>query len=197
MTTDIIIRGMVCERCVSVIREGITALGYPVDRITLGKVTLENPAGDKDLQTIRSFLLSQGFAPVTGRHIQLITRVKQLIDDMLFLKTIPAPKQRFSTLLADELHMNYDSISAVFTKLEGITLEQYVINRRLEKVIELLVYTDHTLTEIARMTGFSSINHLSRQFRRLTGHAPSHYKAIRKAKSDLSLRQGKRARTDG
>ena len=82
--------------------------------------------------------------------------------------------------------MNYDSISELFTHLEGITLEKYIITRRLEKVKELLVYTEFTLTEIAYITGFSSINHLSKQFKELMGFSPSHYKSVRSSKQKLA-----------
>jgi AraC-like DNA-binding protein len=87
------------------------------------------------------------------------------------------PRLKFSSLLSGNLHMSYDSISELFTQLEGITLEKYIISKRLEKVKALLVYSDFTLTEIAYMTGFSSINHLSGQFKELTGLSPSHFKS--------------------
>jgi AraC family transcriptional regulator len=82
--------------------------------------------------------------------------------------------------------MNYDSVSELFTQIEGITLEKYIITKRLEKVKELLVYTEFTLTEIAYITGFSSINHLSRQFKELTGFSPTHFKSIRTTKQKLA-----------
>jgi AraC family transcriptional regulator len=83
-------------------------------------------------------------------------------------------------------NMNYDSVSELFTQIEGITLEKYIITKRLEKVKELLVYTEFTLTEIAYITGFSSINHLSRQFKELTGFSPTHFKSIRTTKQKLA-----------
>ena len=186
MATEILIKGMVCERCVSVIREGITSLGYHVDNISLGKVTLKNELKKDDSDKISAFLSNNGFEIVSNRQIRIVTQAKQLIDEVFGENVKYDAKLKFSTLLSDKLHINYDSISELFSETEGITLEKYIIAKRLEKVKELLVYTEFTLTEIAYITGFSSINHLSRQFKELTGFSPSHFKSIRVTKQKLT-----------
>ncbi|WP_276374225.1 AraC family transcriptional regulator [Chryseolinea sp. H1M3-3] len=186
MTTEILIKGMVCERCVSVIKDGLTALGYKINKISLGKLFIETELNKNDQSRVEYFLAENGFTLISNRQLRIVTQAKELIADVFNKNTKYDSNLKFSSLLSENLHMNYDSISALFTELEGITLEKYIIAKRLEKVKELLVYTEFTLTEIAYITGFSSINHLSRQFKELTGFPPSHFKSVRQSKQTLS-----------
>lgn len=186
MTTEILIKGMVCERCVSVIKDGLTALGYKINKISLGKLFIETELNKNDQSRIEYFLAENGFTLISNRQLRIVTQAKELIADVFNKNTKYDSNLKFSSLLSENLHMNYDSISALFTELEGITVEKYIIAKRLEKVKELLVYTEFTLTEIAYTTGFSSINHLSRQFKELTGFPPSHFKSVRQSKQTLS-----------
>jgi len=186
MASEILIKGMVCERCVSVIKEGVHALGYPVEKISLGKLTFRNDNDGAALERIGKFLQQKGFHVISNKQVRIVRRVKELIKEVFAENTRYDLRHKFSALLSEDLRMNYDSISELFTRLEGVTLEKYIIRKRLEKVVELLVYADFTLTEIAYLTGFSSINHLSKQFKQLTGYSPSHYKVIKKAKEKLS-----------
>jgi AraC family transcriptional regulator len=177
MTSEIIIKGMACERCVSVTRGGITSLGYNVKNISLGKLSLENSPDQEGLSKIETFLTENGFKVTSRRQLRVVNQVKEIIREVFAENMKYDPRLKFSSLLSGNLHMSYDSISELFTQLEGITLEKYIISKRLEKVKALLVYSDFTLTEIAYMTGFSSINHLSGQFKELTGLSPSHFKS--------------------
>jgi AraC family transcriptional regulator len=179
MASDILIKGMVCERCVSVIKDGITKLGHEVVKVSLGKLSLKAELKKEDYLRIENFLSENGFRMGSNRQVKIVNRAKEIINEVFGEKLKYHAKLKFSSLLSETLHMNYDSISELFTELEGITLEKYIIARRLDKVKELLVYTELNLTEIASMTGFSSINHLSRQFKDLTGFTPSQFKATR------------------
>lgn len=186
MASEILIKGMVCDRCISVIKEGITNLGYDVDKVSLGKLKLKSDIDKVGFNQIESFLSENGFEMISNRQVRIVNQAKDLINEVFGQNVKYDSKLKFSTLLSENLHMNYDSISEWFTELEGITLEKYIIAKRLEKVKELLVYTEFTLTEIAYITGFSSINHLSRQFKELTGFSPSHFKEVRSAKQKLA-----------
>lgn len=186
MTSEILIKGMVCERCIAVIRKGIADLGLELATISLGKLSLGSELNKEDFAKVKTFLSENGFELISNRQIRIVNRAKEVIDEV-FKENIKYDSQlRFSTLLSEKLNLNYDSISEVFTQIEGTTLEKYIIARRLEKVKELLVYTDFRLTEIAYVTGFSSLNHLSSQFKELTGLSPSHFKAIKTNKRILS-----------
>ena len=186
MESEILIRGMVCERCISVIREGITNLGYQVDKVSLGKLALKSDISKDGFNLIEHFLSENGFEMISNRQVRIVSQAKEIISEVFGQNVKYEARLKFSSLLSEALHMNYDSISELFTELEGITLEKYIITKRLEKVKELLVYTEFTLTEIAYITGFSSINHLSRQFKELTGFSPSHFKEVRSSKQKLA-----------
>lgn len=186
MASEIRIKGMVCERCVAVIKDGVRQLGYPTDQISLGKLSFAIDPDREGLDKIGKFLLENGFEILSSRQIKVVNRVKELIHEVFTRHSRDDARPKFSSLISEELNMNYDTISELFRRFEGVTLEKYIIARRLEKVTELLVYSDYTLTQIAYVTGFSSVNHLSKQFRQLTGHSPSHYKAIKREKEKLS-----------
>lgn len=185
MASEILIRGMVCERCIAVIKEGISNLGHEVSKISLGKVSLNTEINKDELSKIEMLLRENGFELISKKQVRIVNQVKAVINEVFSENVRYDSQLRFSTLLSERLHLNYDSISELFSELEGITLEKYIIIRRLEKVKELVVYTDFSLTEIAYMTGFSSINHLSRQFKELTGLSPSHFKAVKSTKQNL------------
>ena len=186
MASEILIKGMVCDRCISVIKEGITNLGYEVNKVSLGKLALKSDIDKEGFNRIEQFLSENGFEMISNRQLRIVNHAKELISEVFGQNVKYDAKLKFSSLLSETLHMNYDSISELFTELEGITLEKYIITKRLEKVKELLVYTEFTLTEMAYITGFSSINHLSRQFKELTGFSPSYFKQVRSSKKKLA-----------
>ena len=186
MASDILIKGMVCERCVSVITEGIMNLGFEISKISLGKLSLKTDIDKDGYSQIKHFLSETGFELISNRQVRIVNQAKELINEVFGKNVKYDAKVKFSSLISETLHMNYDSISELFTQIESITLEKYIITKRLEKVKELLVYTELTLTEIAYITGFSSINHLSRQFKELTGFSPTHFKSIRTTKQKLA-----------
>lgn len=186
MASEILIKGMVCERCVSVIKEGITDLGFEISKISLGKVSLKDDVDKEGYNKIEHFLNENGFELISNRQVRIVTQAKGLVNEVFSQNIRYDAKLKFSSLISETLNMNYDSISELFTQIEGVTLEKYIITKRLEKVKELLVYTEFTLTEIAYVTGFSSINHLSRQFKELTGFSPSHFKSVRSEKKKLA-----------
>lgn len=186
MASEISIKGMVCERCISVIKEGVTNLGYEVEKVSLGRLIIKSEIDKDENQRIEQFLTENGFEVISNRQVRIVSQAKELINEVFGQNVKYDVRLKFSSLLSETLHMNYDSISELFTELEGMTLEKYIITKRLEKVKELLVYTEFTLTEIAYITGFSSINHLSRQFKELTGFSPSHFKHVRSSKQKLA-----------
>lgn len=188
MASEILIKGMVCERCIAVIKEGITKLGHEVSKISLGKLSLNTEVSKDELNKIEAFLQENGFVLISRKQVRIVDQAKSVINEVFSENVRYDSQLKFSALLSERLHLNYDSISELFSELEGITLEKYIITKRLEKVKELLVYTDFSLTEIAYITGFSSINHLSRQFKELTGLSPSHFKAVKNTKQNLSGR---------
>lgn len=184
MEQHLLIKGMVCERCVNLIRKEVKQMGLCITNISLGRISFCSELSYDDQERLLTFLMDHGFETISDRNTRLVQQIKQLVRQYL----VGDHKIRFSALLAEELHMNYDSVSEIFSAREGITLEKYIIGERLEKVKELLVYSDKTLTEISHLLGYSSINHLSRQFKEMVGVPPSHFRQIRSTKQNVSQR---------
>ncbi|MGF7218765.1 AraC-like DNA-binding protein [Spirosoma lacussanchae] len=179
------IRGMVCTRCIQVVRQDLERLGFTVSEVRLGHVRLQGRLSPVQIELIRKTLEKEGFSLLTDAKVTLVHRMKALIEQTLDQHDSGEPRGRLSELIANEFHANYDALSALFSSSEGQTLERYVIERRLDKVKELLVYTDLPLTDIAYQTGFSSVSHLSNQFKRLTGLSPSYFRTIRQEKQAI------------
>ena len=186
------IRGMVCARCIDVVRGELIQAGFDVLGVELGQVTLRDPLASSDLDRIQTMLSKQGFSLIENQQkVTVHQRAKTFVDAYFAQDTdlsdskIGSPNRRLSTQLQDALGLDYGTISRQFTKTEGITLERYIILRRTDKVKEWLVYSDKTLTEIAYRTGYSSVQHLSNQFRQQTGLTPSYFRQVRQEKQTL------------
>ncbi len=177
--TTIFIKGMVCDRCKRVLTRSFTDLGLIVKEIHLGSVTLAGTSRLPSLAPIQQVLAENGFELLQDRNSKVVQEIKDLIEVVLKEPEDYEVPVKFSRLLQEKLSMEYNTLSALFSATEGITLEKYIINRRLEKVKEWLVYTDLTLTDIAYLIGFSSVQHLSNQFKELTGFTPSHFREIK------------------
>ena len=182
------VRGMVCARCIDVVRTELTGLDFEVIDLQLGIIRLRGSLHPGDLTRIESALTKQGFSLIYDQKISVHQRVKTFLDTFFELNDLSEPKARLSVRLQHELGLDYDTISGQFARAEGITLEKYIINRRIDKVKERLVYSDDTLTEIAYRTGYSSVQYLSNQFRQQTGLTPSYFRQIRQQKQ--ALQQG-------
>lgn len=148
--------------------------GLPVKEISLGRVRVKEDLGEQQLQQVRALLLDLGFDLLISKQNQLIRQIKEAVEEVLDNAAQEGEaKVKLSAILAERLHISYNSISELFSNSEGVTLERYAIQRRLDKVKALLGCADRTLTEIACQTGFSSVHHLSRHFKDLTGLSPS------------------------
>ncbi|MEZ0487565.1 helix-turn-helix domain-containing protein [Fibrella aquatica] len=184
------IRGMVCARCIDAVKNELTLAGFDVLDAQLGQVTLHDPLSSNDLDRIQSVLSKQGFSLLEGQQkVSIHQRTKTFVD-AYFAQAVDLSesKMRVSTQIQNALGLDYDTISGQFTKTEGITLERYIILRRIDKVKEWLVYSDESLTEIAHRTGYSSVQHLSSQFRQQTGLTPSYFRQVRQQKK--AVQQG-------
>lgn len=181
------VRGMVCARCIDVVRAEIAAQGLTVTDIRLGEVRVQGPVSVEQMTSVRSALEQQGFSLLTDAKAETVQAVKEVVEKLLSRTDLGDQKIRFSELITQQIPMEYEALSALFSAQEGVTLEKYIINRRLDKVRELLVYTDLPLVDIAYQTGFSSAPHLSNQFKKLTGLSPAYFRMIRREK--LTIQQ--------
>lgn len=170
---------MVCERCKTAVREEFLRLQLtPVD-VKLGEVeTAEMPAKETLIQLDHS-LRKLGFEIIDDRKSRLIEKIKNIIVELVH-HSDEHPLINLSQLIAQQLHYDYNYLSNLFSEVEGITIEKYFLTQKTEKIKELLMYNELTLSQIADKLGYSSVAHLSGQFKKQTGLSPSFYKSIKK-----------------
>jgi len=187
----IYIKGMVCERCILTVRQELNALNIPVADIKLGEVTTLTALTAPDISAIEQRLKPLGFAILEDKKTKLVREVKQLVEQVYSGQYDFPTNFRFSNAVQDFFNKDYDSVSAIFSQLDNITLETYIIGFRIEKVKEFLVYSDDRLADIAFKLGFSSTSHVSRQFKMETGLSTSHFRKIRNNKGVVIDKAGR------
>jgi AraC-like DNA-binding protein len=170
---------MVCARCIRVVEEELLKAGIDVHNVKLGEadIVLKN---DGELETVRNVLKEAGFDLADSRRAQIIEKIKNIIVTQIHHND-NVEKINFSELLSNELALDYHYISTLFSQQEGMTIEKYIILQRIERVKELLKYDELSLSEIAFKTGYSSVAHLSNQFKKVTGLSATEYKKLRDA----------------
>jgi len=173
------IKNMVCNRCIKVVSEEMKKLGYKVLDISLGEVIISG-YDNIDVDKIKLVLEENGFELIDDKNSRIIEKVKlTIINKIRDLSEGKALKVNFVKEITDESHLSYQYVSTLFSSIEGITIEKYVILQKIEKVKELLVYDEFTLSEIAYRLDYSSVQHLSNQFKKVTGLTPSYFKQFK------------------
>ncbi|GAB4045072.1 AraC family transcriptional regulator [Spirosoma litoris] len=171
------IRNMVCDRCKRVVREELEKLGLILGRVELGEVDVMNAPSTIDLATIRQVMQANGFDLVDDKKQALVEQMKiLLINEIQHLKGERLPTENYSTFLERKIGYEYSHLSNLFSASEGHTLEKYIIALKIEKVKEWLRYDELTLSEIAWRLSYSSVQHLSTQFRQVTGQTPGQFR---------------------
>lgn len=176
--THLFIKNMVCNRCIKVVKDELVKMGLSTVSVELGEVHLLEPISEDQLVQLNEVLQELGFALLDDKKGQLIERTKKLIIALAHQKN-NLLKTNLSDYLSEHLAHDYNYISHLFSELEGTTIEKYFISQKIEKVKELLVYDELSLSEIAYQLNYSSVAHLSNQFKNLTGFTPSHFKKIK------------------
>jgi AraC-like DNA-binding protein len=159
----------------------LAKLNIEVSSIRLGEVDLADKPDDNKLKSISVAITALGFELIENKTARIISQIKKFIVNHIHQSGI-SRKTKFSTLLAESIGKDYNFLSGIFSGVEGITIEQYLINMKIEKVKELLVYDELNLSEIASQLNYSSVQHLSTQFKKITGLTPTHFKQIGAAK---------------
>lgn len=186
-TRTLLIKGMVCNRCVYVLKREMTTLGFEVLDIMLGQVILK--ATDdfpQKMNTMELMLKGNGFELLYEKKQKIINGIKAYVEKGIDMQLASGVPTRFTALISNQLNKNYDTLSTLFSSTEGITLEKYIIFRKLEKVKHLLVYTEMSLTEIAYALGYSSQAYLSNQLKKYTGFTSSHFKQAKQKENQQS-----------
>lgn len=172
---------MVCNRCVMVVRDEMEKLGLDVSNVILGEVWLNQELSNEQKEKVRETLEPLGFELIDDRKSRNIEKIKNIIIDLVHHKD-SLLQTNLSDLLSAELNHDYSYLSNLFSEVEGTTIEKYFIAQKIEKVKELLVYDELSLSEIAYRLNYSSVAYLSNQFKKVTGLTPSHFKQIKETK---------------
>lgn len=170
---------MVCNRCIKVVQDEFEKLNLKIEEIELGKVSISTPIDNNKLDEIRNVLNENGFELIDDKKSKLIDRIKTIIIQKIHHTENIVESINSSEYIATELGYDYSYLSNLFSSVEGITIEKYIINQKIEKAKELLVYNELTLNQISYQLGYSSVQHLSNQFKKVTGLSPSHFKKLK------------------
>lgn len=177
------IKNMVCDRCVMAVKTELTRLGLNTITIGLGEAEIaQKTLTTTQSDALKSALNTLGFELLGDRKKQIIEKIKNEIIMLVHVKE-SALKVNLSTYLSKQLNTEYATLSAIFSEMESNTIEKYFIQQKIEKAKELLTYKEKTLSEIAFLLNYSSVAHLSAQFKKVTGQTPSHYKQAAARKS--------------
>lgn len=178
----VFIKNMVCNRCVMVVREELNKLQLEPTEVVLGEAEIKDDLTTEEKEKLRQNLAALGFELLDDKKAKLVEKIKNAIIEIVHYGEDLDNRIKFSKQIEQKVGVDYHQLSTLFSETEGTTIEKYVILQRIEKVKELLVYNELTLSEIAFKTGYSSVQHLSTQFKKVTGLTPSHFKEIKENK---------------
>lgn len=170
------IRNMVCPRCLKAVSEELTKLDLHPVAIQLGEVKLEQAPSGQQLALLREALQANGFELLEDKKAELVEKIKIAIIGLIRSGEVEHLSTNVSEYLAREIGRDYHYLSALFSASEGLTIARYVVLQKVERVKELLAYNELSLSQISFQLGYSSVAHLSAQFKQVTGMSPSEYK---------------------
>ena len=171
---------MVCSRCVMVVQSELVKLGLEPTDVQMGVVRLKDDfIEDVKRDELDRKLKEFGFELLDNSKTRVIDQIKNLIIDKVHRSESLEEKVNWSKVISDKLFHEYNYLSSLFSSVEGVTIEQYIIRQKIERVKELLFYDELNLSQISNKLGYSSIAHLSAQFKKITGQTPSQFKKTR------------------
>lgn len=173
----IFIKNMVCDRCIRVVRDDLQTMGYDVRRVELGEVEIGKKLKGNDIASIKKVLENNGFELIEDKNVKIIESIKTAIIQLVHHNHDESPmKLKYSEYIAKKVGKDYHSLSLLFSSVENVTIEQFIIRQKIERVKELIKYDDRSLSEISYIMNYSSVQHLSNQFKSVTGFTPSQFK---------------------
>ena len=175
------IKYMVSIRCKMVVKEELDKLDLRYVIVDLGTVEVIDDLTIKQRNELKLGLLKSGLELMDDKKSVLIEKIKNVIIEMVHYND-ELPKVNYSDYISEKLDLDYTHISKIFSEVKGITIEQFVIAHKIERVKELLLYDELNLTQISYMLNYSSVSHLSRQFKKVTGLTPSFFKQLKDKK---------------
>jgi len=177
-TTSLTIKNMVCNRCIKVVKEELEKLNLDVRSIMLGEAVVSGDEKDLPMTEIKNALNENGFELIEDRKAKIIEQIKITVIDYIYSNIEFEKDKNISKILEKKIGYDYNYLSTLFSSIENITIEHYFILQKIERAKELLKYGELTLSEIAYQLGYSSVQHLSNQFKKVTGLTASQFKEL-------------------
>ncbi len=177
------IKYMVSTRCKMVVKAELDKLGLKSLSVGFGEVDLQEPITPDKRKQLKEALLKSGLEVLDYKKAILIAKIKSVIVEMVHYAD-DKPKTNFSDYLAEKLNYDYTYLSNLFSEVTGVTIEYFIIAHKIERVKELLIYDELNLTEISYKLNYSSVAHLSTQFKKVTGLTPSFFKLLKRKRRD-------------
>lgn len=175
---------MVCIRCKMVVKEELTKLGLHYTVVELGEAEVQENVSPGQHEQIKVALLKWGLELMDDKKSVLIQKIKNVIVELVHYTEEPLTIN-FSEFLSQKLHHDYTYLANLFSEVQGITIEKFIIAHKIERVKELLVYNELSLTQIAYQLHYSSVAHLSTQFKKVTGLTPTHFKQLKEKRRSM------------
>lgn len=169
---------MVSARCKTAVKEALKKLGLHFIVVELGEVEIMENISAQQREQLKTGLLSSGLELMDDRRSVLIERIKNVIVEMIH-HSDEVIKVNFSHYLSEKLNHDYTYLANLFSEVQGTTIEQFIIAHKIERIKELIIYGELNITEIAWKMNYSSVAHLSNQFKKMTGLSPSHFKKLK------------------
>ncbi len=169
---------MVSNRCKIAVKEELRKLGLHFIVVELGEIDIMENISEVQRDIFRAALLEYGLELMDDKRAVLIEKVKNIIIEMIH-HSDEVPKMNFSDILSKKLDYNYTYLANLFSEVQGTTIEQFIILHKVERIKELIIYDELNITEIAWKMNYSSVAHLSNQFKKITGLSPTHFKQLK------------------
>lgn len=175
MNNIIYIKNMVCPRCIASVSSILDSLKIPYNVVALGQVDLKKELTNTHKNILSKALNIVGFGLINDRKSQLIEQMKNLVIEKIHHSNDELDF-KWPNFISNKLNLDYKYLSSLFSSVESITFEQYIINQKIERIKELIVYDELTLSEISHTLNYSSVAYLSNQFKKITGMTPTQFK---------------------
>jgi AraC-like DNA-binding protein len=176
------IKYMVSLQSTTMVKQELEKFGLHCTTVEFGEADVKEELTSTDLSLLRAVLSETGFELVEDRKIILVEKIKQIIIRMVHHYDEP-PKTKISNYISEKLNYDYTYLSNIFSHLTGTTIENFIIHQRIQRAKELLLYHNLTVSQISYQLNYSSVSHLSKQFRQVTGLTPSAYKTLNQSRS--------------
>ncbi|WP_207211072.1 helix-turn-helix domain-containing protein [Flagellimonas olearia] len=173
------IKYMVSLRCKMVVKEELKKLGLHYVNVDLGTIEILEDITDLQREQLRESLMKYGLELLDDHRKIIIEKIKSVIIEMIHYSD-ELPKVNYSDYISEKLGYDYTYLANTFSEVKGITIQQFIIMNKIERIKELLLYDELNLTEISYLLHYSSVSHLSNQFKKITGLTPSYYKKLKK-----------------